>query len=240
MFNHCLGLASATRFWTCIHYNKREKQWADQITSTSCFVDVARDCGSNDRVGQGNPKLYHSASESKSRLHAASTGSAFHYCKVVQNSNRQRRRPTAHFIGDVGQPLDWRQRNLEETVFRLSALALPQTFILSEVGTANTGILTKNTNALYGGSSQIYASALAARITAALTETAVPLQWTQESIAYDYTVVLTLRRVRTCAPEYYNDAVPVVRPIVIVHLGDKAPNFTCLVDRPASRKTIFG
>ncbi|KAH9993222.1 S1/P1 nuclease-domain-containing protein [Russula vinacea] len=104
-----------------------------------------------------------------------------------------------HFIGDIGQPLhaealgDGGNQNATECSGASTNLHT----------TWDIGMITKNINALYAGSPQTYALALANRISSgtyesftarwvsdisqsALALTAVPLTWAQEANAFDW------------------------------------------------------
>ncbi|KAH8985809.1 nuclease Le1 [Lactarius akahatsu] len=128
--------------------------------------------------------------------------------------------PTAHFVGDIGQPLHDEFRN------DISAVCSGSSTILHAAW--DTGILTKNVNALYGGSAQTWANNLASRITvihplphpfgwvshinqAALSGTGVPLSWSQEANTYDFSAVFSFVTGQDlCTGTYFTNAIPVI------------------------------
>ncbi|KAI9442668.1 nuclease Le1 [Lactarius indigo] len=188
--------------------------WADTVRSQTAFKFTAP---------------YHfidaeALAPSTSRATAGATG-----CVVSAIQNYTTRPPDAngpdagpagpalhqftHFVGDIGQPLH------DEF-----ALVLPRT----SMRPGTPGILTKNVNALYGGSAQTWADNLASRITSgayssqaagwvsninsgALTGTTVPLGWSQEANVYDCSTVFSFVTGQDlCTGTYFTNAIPVI------------------------------
>ncbi|KAI0295860.1 nuclease Le1 [Multifurca ochricompacta] len=201
--------------------------WADQVRSqtafkfsapfhfidandsppTSCSVDLARDCGTGGCVVSAIQNY-------TIRVQQPSLGAT-----QVQQALLF----ITHFIGDIGQPL-------HDEALALGGNTISATCNGASTNlhaTWDTGIITANVNALYGGSPQTYASALATRITSgdfsslaagwvsnispsALSSTAVPLTWSQEANAliapsYSLTTGQDL-----CVSPYVDNALPVI------------------------------
>ncbi|KAI9442647.1 nuclease Le1, partial [Lactarius indigo] len=135
-----------------------------------------------------------------------------------------------HFLGDIGQPAA--RRGAPDRTYRgPQALALGGNDISAICSGSSTnlhaawdtGILTKNVNALYGGSAQTWADNLAARITVMMATSfsfgcsdcmlnrAVPLGWSQEANAFDCSVVFNFVTGQDlCTGTYFNNAIPVI------------------------------
>ncbi|KAH9009011.1 nuclease Le1 [Lactarius deliciosus] len=118
-----------------------------------------------------------------------------------------------HFIGDIGQPLHDEALALGEN--DISAVCSGSSTNLH--ATWDTGILTKNVHALYGGSAQTWANDLASRIASgayasqAAGGTGVPLSWSQEANTYDCSTVFGFVTGQDlCTGTYFTNAIPVI------------------------------
>ncbi|KAN0135450.1 S1/P1 nuclease [Lactarius tabidus] len=174
---------------------------------TSCSVNYARDCGASGCV----------------------VSAIQNYTNRVQTQTDPTQIQQAllfitHFTGDIGQPLH--DENYEVGGNDIPAVCNGGSTNLHAAW--DTGMLTTNVNALYGGSAQTWASNLATRITsgeyaslaagwisnintAALSGTAVPLGWAQEANAYDCSVVFDFVTGQDlCTGTYFNNAIPVI------------------------------
>ncbi|KAI0259205.1 nuclease Le1 [Gloeopeniophorella convolvens] len=181
---------------------------AEDDPPTSCSVNVQRDCGSAGCVISAIQNY-------TERIQEPSLDATQHQQALLF---------ITHFIGDIGQPLH--DEALEVGGNDISAICSGSKTNLHAAW--DTGMLTKNLDALYGGSPQTYASALAERITSgeykslsagwisgitksALNSTAEPLVWAQEANAFDCTVVFNFTTGQDlCDSDYFDAAIPVV------------------------------
>lgn len=180
---------------------------AEDNPPTSCSVDLARDCGATGCVVSA---IQNYTNRVQTQTDATQIQQALLFI--------------THFLGDIGQPLHDEALALGGN--DISAVCSGSSTNLHAAW--DTGILTTNVNALYGGSAQTWADNLATRIrsgeyaslaagwvsninTAALSGTTVPLGWSQEANAFDCTVVFNFATGQDlCTGTYFTNAIPVI------------------------------
>ncbi|KAH9003243.1 nuclease Le1 [Lactarius deliciosus] len=175
--------------------------------SPSCSVDLARDCGASGCV----------VSAIQNYTNRVLT-------QTDPTQVQQALLFITHFIGDIGQPLYDEALALGGN--DISAVCSGSSTNLHAAW--DTGILTKNVHALYGGSAQTWANDLASHITsgtyasqaagwvsnidqAALSGTGIPLSWSQEANTYDCSTVFSFVTGQDlCTGTYFTNAIPVI------------------------------
>ncbi|KAH9062401.1 nuclease Le1 [Lactarius vividus] len=180
---------------------------AEDNPPSSCSVDFARDCGASGCV-----------------VSAVQNYTNRVLTQTDPTQVQQALLFITHFIGDIGQPLHDEALALGGN--DISAVCSGSSTNLHAAW--DTGILTKNVNALYGGSAQTWANNLASRITsgayasqaagwvsninhAALSGTGVPLGWSQEANTYDCSTVFSFVTGQDlCTGTYFTNAIPVI------------------------------
>ncbi|KAI9457089.1 nuclease Le1 [Lactarius psammicola] len=174
---------------------------------SSCSVDLTRDCGATGCVVSAIQNY-------TTRLLTQTDATQIQQALLF----------VTHFLGDIGQPLHDEAVSVGGNT--ISAICNGASTNLHAAW--DTGILTTNVNALFGGSAQTWADNLAARIrtgeyasqapgwvsninAAALTGTTVPLGWSQDANAFDCTVVFNFVTGQDlCTGTYFTNAIPVI------------------------------
>ncbi|KAH9160634.1 nuclease Le1 [Lactarius sanguifluus] len=184
---------------------------AEDNPPSSCSVDLARDCGASGCVVSA---IQNYTNRVLTQTDPTQVQQALLFIICSSHS-------TLH--GDIGQPLHDEALALGGN--DISAVCSGSSTNLHAAW--DTGILTKNVNALYGGSAQTWANDLASRITwrirvaggwvgqyinqAALSGTGVPLSWSQEANTYDCSTVFSFVTGQDlCTGTYFTNAIPVI------------------------------